>query len=127
MTAIVALLLAAPQGNVILDDSLTPPYSSSTADLVPGVAVTVDHDGLVRVDSRKVGRLRDPGFAAALSQALTRRYDTITFISIRGGAPYNGVLLLVADRDTPFGDISTIVATAYATHFPKVRFVTLAM
>lgn len=101
-----------------LAPTITPPYSDAGTELMPTSMITVGADGVL-VDSERIGDADDPEMVARLERRLRDR--RVTF---RG--EYAEGLLLLADEDTPYGVVSTLVHTANEVGFTDVRLVTRA-
>jgi hypothetical protein len=66
----------------------------------------------------------DPKSAyAPLASALSARVETIRLIQQRGGAPFNGDLMVIADEDTPYDIISSVLYQAGLAEFTNYRLV----
>ncbi len=116
--------------NITLNDDLRPPPSTAPENIVPSVQVLISKTAIL-VDQRKIlevadGRIvtAEPANAyAPLSQALTSRKEVIDAIALRGGSPFDGNLMIVADEDTPYDLISNVLYHAGKAQFTSYRLV----
>ena len=114
MTIILVFLIkqfeSAPQ-NISLNDDLMLPSSSASAEMVPAVSLILSKK-MVMVDSKPVldaegnvlvlsGQMT-PAQWANVGAALTLRREFIQAVAARGGAPFDGVVMVVADEDTQY-------------------------
>jgi biopolymer transport protein ExbD len=116
--------------NITLNDDLRPPSSTAPENIQPSVQVLISKSAIL-VDRKKIldvseGRIvsEDPKAAyAPLSQALTARVDVINAIAERGGAAFDGNLMIVADEETPYDLVSNVLYQAGKAQFTSYRLV----
>lgn len=133
MTIILVYLIkqyaSAPE-NITLNDDLRPPLSTAPQNIVPAVTVMISKSSIL-VDNSTVltvegGRVvaEDPNsLYQPLASALDARVDTIRAIAERGGSPFDGNLMVIADEDTPFDIISSVLYQAGKADFTTYRLV----
>lgn len=118
----------APQ-NITLNDDLRPPASSAPDNIVPAVRVMIS-SGAITVDDKQVLVLKDGEVVATdaknrygpLSGALQKRVDDIKAIAQRTNGPgFDGVLMVVADEDTPYGLLADVLSQAGRAQFTSYR------
>ena len=114
------------------DDPLRPPFSTTGSNVEPAVAIYVTRDSLL-VDHKPLGLLIDPESHARLREALERRHadHPMCDLTADGGRSRwmatRDDVLLIADEDTPYGEISSVISDAYAAGFVNVKLVTRNM
>lgn len=126
---LIKVYASAPE-NITLNDDLRPPSSTAPQNLVPSVSVLISRSSIL-VDNKPVLQIADGHVVGAdpktaylpLSEALTKRVDTIKAISARGGSPFDGNLMLIADEGTPYEIISSVLYQAGKSQFTAYRLV----
>jgi biopolymer transport protein ExbD len=116
--------------NITLNDDLRPPKSTAPDNIVPAVSVLISKSAIL-VDTKTVLKLKDgridtedPATAyVPLAQALTARVDFIEALADRGGSPFNGDLMIIADQDTPYDLISNVLYQAGKARFTSYRLI----
>lgn len=116
--------------NITLNDDLRPPTSTAPENIVPSVSVLISKSAIL-VDQKAILQIKDgqvdtddPGNAyKPLAQALTARVDAIRFIEERGGSPFDGNLMIIADGDTPYDLVSNVLYHAGKAQFTSYRLV----
>ncbi|MFZ5475791.1 MAG: ExbD/TolR family protein [Myxococcota bacterium] len=116
--------------NITLNDDLRPPASTAPANIVPSVSVLISKSGIL-VDNKKVLDIDGGKIVAAdpnqkylpLAQALDKRVETIKAIAARGGSPFDGNLMIIADEDTQYDIISSVLYQAGRAEFTNYRLV----
>lgn len=135
MTIILVFLIkqysAAPE-NITLNDDLRPPASTSTDNLVPSTQVLISKTAVVIAD-KNILKIDATGKVAAVDgsaepwtsvqAALEKRVATINAIHERGGAEFDGNLMVVADEDTPYDVVSKVLYQAGKAQFTTYRLV----
>lgn len=130
MTIILVFLIkqyeSAPQ-NITLNDDLTPPKTSSDAEMVPGVALIISQSSIV-VDTKPIITLAAGKAPAAedwarVAKALADRRDQIKYLEARGGAKFDGNVMVIADEDTPYEIISSALLQAGREQYTKYRLI----
>lgn len=132
MTIILVFLIkqyeSAPQ-NITLDDGLSPPKSTALSEMVPGVSMILSKS-MVMVDSKPVLSLEGdvtPKQWAEVGAALTQRREFIQAVADRGGAPFDGILMVVADETTPYEHLTNALYQAGAqAKFTSYRLIVKA-
>jgi biopolymer transport protein ExbD len=133
MTILLVFLLkqyaSAPE-NITLNEDLKPPASTSPANLVPSVSVLiskstimVDQKAVLKVSGGKVVSSDPAGPYGPLASALSQRVETIKAIADRGGAPFDGNLMIIADEDAPYGLVADVMYQAGKAQFTAWRLV----
>lgn len=116
--------------NITLNDDLRPPKSTAPENIVPAVSVLISKSSIL-VDQKVVLRVKDgridtdsPETAyVPLAQALTARVDFIEALARRGGSPFAGDVMIIADQDTPYDLISNVLYQAGKARFTSYRLV----
>lgn len=133
MTILLVFLLkqyaSAPE-NITLNDDLRPPVSSAPDTLVPAVSVVISKTSVL-VDNKLVLKVKggvivsdDPTKAyQPLASALTQRVDLINAVNKKGGAPFDGNLMVIADEDTPYDIVSSVLYQAGKAQFTSYRLI----
>lgn len=133
MTIILVYLIkqyaSAPE-NITLNDDLRPPLSNAPANIVPAVSVLISKSAIM-VDNKPVMEIKGGRVVAVdpkntyqpLAAALDARVDTIRAIAERGGSPFDGNLMVIADEDTPFDIVSSVLYQAGKADFTTYRLV----
>ncbi|MSQ00526.1 MAG: hypothetical protein EXR71_01375 [Myxococcales bacterium] len=130
MTIILVFLIkqyeSSPQ-NITLSDDLTPPKTTSEAEMVPAVALTIAKTSIL-VDNKLVvkvvaGTALTSEDWAKVRKALGVRRDQIRAIGAAGGAKFDGNIMLIADDDTPYEIISDALLGAGAEQYTTYRLV----
>lgn len=122
---------------VNLTEDLKPPESSSTIELKEAITVTitkkdisVDEQPVLLLDGGKVresDKVKDePLRLAPLFDALSKKVDYHQMIERRGGARFEGYLLVVGDRAIDYELLSSVLYTAGQAQLSNFRFVTVA-
>jgi biopolymer transport protein ExbD len=114
--------------NVTLD--MRPPETSSKTPMDAATKVTISKKELV-VDDDVVVAV--PGLdttnqvtIAPLREALLERVDHLKAIEARGGKPFDGRLLVVADATTPYSLVTAVLATAGDAQFSEYKLVLMS-
>lgn len=117
---------AAPQ-NITLSEDLTPPKSTSEAEMVPGVALTISKTSIL-LDNKLVvaierGKSVTPAQWAVVAKALADRRDTIIALGDRGGAKFTGDVMVIADGEVPYETLSGALFQAGAEKYTTYRLI----
>jgi biopolymer transport protein ExbD len=126
---LIKVYASAPE-NLTLNDDLRPPASTAPGTITPAVRVMIAKSGIL-VDDRVVMQFNNwqgvGGDAASpympLREALEKRVDTIRAIESKGGSPFDGMLMVVADGDTPYDVIGKVLDQAGRSQFTSYRLV----
>lgn len=122
---------------VNLSDDLKPPESSSTLELKPAITVTITQKQ-IQVDEQVVlslanGKLpptavvpTEPLKIGVLFDELSKKVDFLKMVERRGGARFEGNLLVVGDRSIDYELLSSVLYTAGQAELANYRFVTIA-
>jgi biopolymer transport protein ExbD len=108
-------------------DKLMPPRSSATEQLKPAVTIMVSTDGIMVEDKliKKMDTLTVEQVNAAripeLEDALGTRVDELKRLEQMGGQPFDGSLLVVADKNTPYNILTAVLYTAGQAQFTNYR------
>jgi len=115
--------------NIQINDDLRPPESTAPEKLVPSVNVQISQSAIL-VDGKQVlevadGRVvsEDNAAYAPLSAALSKRVETIKAVAARGGAEFNGNLMIVAHESTPYDLISNVLYQAGRAEYTTFNLV----
>lgn len=116
--------------NVPLNDDLRVPTSSAPANMVPSVSVMITKSAIL-VDQKavlvvKVGQIvtEDPSKKyLPLARALEKRKEIIDAIHDGGGPPFDGNLMIIADEDTPYDLISSVLYQAGRAEYTNYRLI----
>jgi len=116
---------------VQVTDTLHPPSSNSKDEVLPAVNITVTADTIM-VEDAMVTTLdelsaaqQETAFIPALSDALSRRVDELKELERLGGTPFDGAVLVVAHKDTPYDLLTTVLYTAGQAHFSQYRLLVM--
>ena len=116
---------------VQVTDTLHPPSSNSKDEVLPAVNITVTSDAIM-VEDALVTTLaelsasqQETAFIPALSDALSRRVDELKELERLGGTPFDGAVLVVAHKDTPYDLLTTVLYTAGQAHFSDYRLLVM--
>jgi biopolymer transport protein ExbD len=108
-------------------DKLMPPRSSATEELKPAVTIMVSTEGLM-VEDKLVKRMDDltveqvnKARIPELEDALTTRVEELKRLEQMGGRPFDGSLLVVADKNTPYNILTAVLYTAGQAQFSNYR------
>ena len=142
MTIILVFLLSnygvAPE-NVTVSDTLKPPESTVKDRLEGAVAVVITEQGLI-VDSKLVTPMHPDGTLVgeeagqpsndvsipSLAEALEKKVADANALAERGGSPFEGKLLIVADQTTPYSMLMRVLYTAGVAKFSQYKLVVRA-
>lgn len=137
MTILLVFLLknyASDPENVQLSDVLQPPQSTSKIPLDPAVTITITKTGIL-VDDKPVAQvnltdgtvLNEPeggGQAiGALAEILDKKVADMKAFEARGGSPFEGKILIVADETMPYSLLMRVLYTAGTAHFGQYKLV----
>lgn len=115
--------------NIPLNDDLRAPSSTAPDKITPAVRVMISKNSIV-VDDKIVLQLKngeiqtsDPANQyAPLDAALRKRVDDLRAIALRTHGPdFDGVLMVVADEDTPYGLLTGVLGVAGRAQFTSYR------
>ncbi|MBN1337530.1 MAG: biopolymer transporter ExbD [Deltaproteobacteria bacterium] len=116
---------------VQVSDTLHPPSSTSSDEVLPAVNITVTSEAIM-VEEIPVATLdtlsanqQESAFIPALSDALTRRVEELKELERLGGAPFDGAVLVVAHKDTPYDLLTTVLYTAGQAQFSQYRLLVM--
>jgi biopolymer transport protein ExbD len=134
MTILLVYLLqsyATDPGKINVDDHLRPPESTSDDVLKPAVTVTVT-DAEILVDNATVITLADLAASAGqqhyinpLVDALTTQAEDLKRLESMGGAAFEGSVLIVANKATPYSVLSSVLYSAGRAQFARFRLVVM--
>lgn len=117
---------AAPQ-NITLSEDLSPPLSTSTYEMVPGVSLIIAKTS-VMVDNKRILELergvpKAPKGWSDVGKALGARRETIKYIGDHGGSPFDGNVMVIADEETPYDVVSNVLYQAGKEQFTTYRLI----
>jgi len=133
MTIILVFLIkqfaSAPE-NIQVNDQMMPPKSKTQDSIQPTVSVfiskediMVDYKSVVKLTNGKVSG--DPIAAMVpLFQALDLKRKIGEKLAEKGGAPFDGTLMVVADEETTYDLLSAVLYQAGNAHFSSYRMIT---
>jgi len=123
-------LYAETPENITLNDDLRPPSSTAPDNIVPSVtvlvsktAILVDQKKILDVNAGQVVTTEGKAAYQPLAEALDKRVEVIRAIEARGGSPFDGNLMIIADQDTPYDLISSVLYQAGRAEFTNYRLV----
>jgi biopolymer transport protein ExbD len=116
--------------NISINDDLRPPQSTAPEKLVPAVNVQISSSAIL-VDGKAVLEVKDGQVVAEdkgaqyapLSDALSKRVETIKAVAKRGGKAFDGQLMIVAHQDTPYDLISNVLYLAGRAEYTSFNLV----
>ena len=126
---LIKVYASAPE-NLTLNDDLRPPASTAPDNITPAVRVMIAKSGIV-LDDKLVLQFKDGQIVSAdpaggympLRNALEKRVEQIEAIEARGGSKFDGLLMVVADGDTPYEVIGKVLDQAGRARFTSYRLV----
>lgn len=136
-TIILVFLLknyASQPENITLSDELTPPKSTAKVPMDVALVITVTTKGIL-VDDKLVvqltpeGRIvgeeegKASGAISALNETLTTKVADMKAMEARGGTPFDGKLMVVADRSVPYALLMRVLYTAGINQFSQYKLV----
>jgi biopolymer transport protein ExbD len=111
--------------NVSLD--MRPPETTSKTPMDAATKVTISKKEII-VEDKVVATV--PGLdtttqvtIAPVREALLARVDHLKAIESRGGKPFDGRLLVIADAKTPYSLVTAVLATAGESQFSEYKLV----
>lgn len=117
--------------NINVNLSLRPPESTTQVEMKAATKVTVTKEQIL-VDDSVVLELAQVKVAAGgqaaipvLRDALLERADHLKALENRGGPPFDGRLLVVADEETPYSMITSVLLTAGESKFSEYKLVVM--
>jgi len=134
MTIILVFLIkqfaSAPE-NIQVNDQMMPPKSTTTAAIQPTVTVFISKEDIM-VDYKSVVKLQggkvvgsDAGSALApVLEVLTAKRRLAEELAKRGGSPFDGTLMVVADENTTYDLLSGVLLQAGRAGFSSYRMIT---
>lgn len=133
MTMLLVFLVksfATEPANINVNLGLRPPESSATIVMEAATKLIITSDSILVEDEEVVTltALDDAGnkdFIPAVSDALNARADHLRAVEARGGAPFDGKLLVVAHETTPYHVITSVLVTAGQATFKEYKLVVM--
>ena len=136
MTIILVFLLknyASTPENISVSDDLGPPRSSTKIPMDVAVTITVTKKGIL-VDDKPVAAMKDGSVVgetggstnapiAALNEVLDRKVADMNAIAAKGGSPFEGKILIVADEKTSYAMLMRVLYTAGIAQFSQYKLV----
>jgi biopolymer transport protein ExbD len=117
--------------NINVNLKLRPPHSTTQVIMEAATKVTVTTE-MVLVDDKEILptaqiQAAEGGQAAIpqLRDALLERADHLKALENRGGTPFDGRLLVVADEATPYAIITSVLVTAGESKFSEYKLVVM--
>lgn len=117
--------------NINVSLTLKPPQSSADVLLEPATKVTITSE-MILVDDLEISAVADLKLEkgkqmeiAPVGDALRVAADKIKAIENRGGAPFDGRLLIVAHDTTPYHVIMSVLFTAGQAQFSEYKLVVM--
>lgn len=137
MTIILVFLIkqyaSAPE-NIQMSEVMRPPKSTVEEAVQPTVNVfitqkqiLVDDKEVLKVEGGKIVSDK-PGNEALvpLNEALQKQVNRINALHDRGGPEFDGALMVVADQETPYDLLYTILQSASRAQFNEYRMIVVA-
>jgi len=133
---LIKLYAQAPE-NLTLNDDLRPPASTALANVTPAVRVMIAKSAIL-VDDKVVMQFTPAGLVDGsgnpvvgdanhpyppLGDALDKRVEIIQATQAGGGSAFDGLLMVVADGDTPYQVIGGVLREAGLAQFTSYRLV----
>jgi len=116
--------------SITLNDNLRPPTSSAPDNIVPSVSVMITKTGILveqklalTVENGQIVTEDPKNRYQPLSQALSARVEIIKAVEMRGGSPFDGNLMIIADEATPYDLVSNVLYQAGKVGFTSYRLV----
>jgi biopolymer transport protein ExbD len=116
--------------NITLNDDLRPPISTAPENMMPSVqvlisktAILVDQVKVIEITGGELVAEDSKNAYAPLAQALNSRKEVIDAIALQGGSPFDGNLMIVADEDTPYQLVSSVLYHAGKAQFTSYRLI----
>lgn len=125
---LIKLYSDAPE-NITLNDDLRAPASTAPDAVSPAVRVMISKGSII-VDDKPVLQIKDgqivtddpANMYAPLNVALQKRVDDLRAIALRTHGPdFDGILMVVADEDTPYGMLTGVLGVAGRAQFTSYR------
>jgi biopolymer transport protein ExbD len=111
-----------------ISDTLRPPESSSQEPVKPSVVLTVSTTSIL-FENQEVVKLGevvpDQPLINPLLDVLSEQKDHLKKLESMGGQPFEGTILIVAHRATPYNVVSSVLYTAGRAEFGTYRLVVL--
>lgn len=116
--------------NINVNLGLRPPESSATVMMEAATKLVITSDKILVEDEEVVtltalGDAGNKDFIPAVSDALIARADHLRALEARGGAPFDGKLLVVAHETTPYHVITSVLVTAGQATFREYKLVVM--
>ncbi len=138
MTIILVFLIknyATTPESVTLSDELAPPRSTSKIPMDTAVTVTITKTSLL-VDDKKVAVVKAATWSVddenvdaktptinPLAESLDKRVADLKAIENKGGAPFEGKIMIVADQDVTYEMLMRVLYTAGLAQFSQYKLV----
>jgi len=138
MTIILVFLIknyATTPESVTLSDELAPPRSTSKIPMDTATTITITKTGLMVMD-KKVAALNSSTWTVdgedtqakaptinPLAEALDKQVAELKAVEQRGGAPFEGKVLIVADQDVTYEMLMRVLYTAGLAQFSQYKLV----
>ena len=115
--------------NIPLNDDLRAPASTAPDRVTPAVRVMISKNNII-VDDKVVLQIKDGEIVTTdpanmygpLDAALRKRVDDLRAIALRTHGPdFDGILMVVADEDTPYGMLTGVLGVAGRAQFTSYR------
>lgn len=133
MTMLLVFLVmsfATEPANINISLSLRPPSSTTEVTMEPATKVTITKEVILVEDKEVVPldtvRKRSATGEVSIGEvrdALLERADQLKALESRGGAPFDGKLLVVADQTTPYAIVTAVLVTAGESKFSEYKLV----
>ena len=129
---------SAEQASFTLSADIQPPKSTSAVKPTPSLNVTVSqaaiiiegtpvvavHNGVVDQSAKRDGI--NGYFISPVVETLTKHATRLKKIAAMGGNPFDGTMLLLVDRSTPYRLVTEVLYSAGQAEFKNYRLVVLS-
>lgn len=133
MTMLLVFLVmsfATEPANINVTLAMRPPESTTQVTMEPATKVAITKD-VILVEDKEVVPLAEVKARSAKGEvsiaevrdALLERADQLKALEGRGGAPFDGKLLVVADQSTPYAIVTAVLVTAGESKFSEYKLV----
>jgi biopolymer transport protein ExbD len=137
MTIILVFLIKnfATDSPIVMDSNLQPPRSTSPIAMEKAVMVTITKKGLAINDHPLVEfaspgcfclKGEDPNTPSPITQlqeVLDKQVGDMKSIETKGGSPFEGKILIVADEKTPYAFLMRVLYTAGLSQFSQYKLI----
>ncbi len=133
MTIILVFLIkqyASAPDNIQVNEVMMPPKSAADATIVPTISIfisktdiMVEQKSVLKVENWKIVGSDPTKATQPLFEALEMRRRITEKIAEKGGTPFDGSVMLVADENTPYELMASVVQVAGKAGFSSYRMI----